>query len=100
MRNTSTTEKIIASIILGVSIGGALGILFAPDKGIKTRNKISKKGNELNDALKMKIKDLKKEVKAEAKTVKQKAIQLKEKGIAALEQTNSIDSIQTSDFKK
>lgn len=48
MKNSNT----IIGILGGVVVGAALGILFAPDKGSKTRKKIAKKTNEAKDSLK------------------------------------------------
>lgn len=41
------TGKIIVGILAGVAVGAAIGILFSPDKGVNTRQKISKKGEDL-----------------------------------------------------
>ncbi|PKB16726.1 YtxH domain-containing protein [Flavobacterium sp. 5] len=52
---SNNTGSTIVAILVGVTIGAGLGILFAPDKGSKTREKI-KDGfddvkNNLNDKL-------------------------------------------------
>jgi gas vesicle protein len=46
------TSKTIIGVLGGVAVGAALGILFAPEKGSKTRKKIAKKTNEAKDSLK------------------------------------------------
>jgi len=47
----NTTSKILLGFIAGAAIGGALGILLAPDKGSETRRKIVEKGSDLSDSL-------------------------------------------------
>lgn len=37
----TSTEKMILGLGVGIAIGAALGILYAPDKGKETRRKIS-----------------------------------------------------------
>ncbi len=52
------TGKTAAAVLLGVGVGALLGILFAPDKGSKTRQKIMDKGQDYADDLKGKFEDL------------------------------------------
>lgn len=52
------SSKIITGVLIGAAAGAVLGILFAPDKGSDTREKISKKGTDFTDTLKTKINDL------------------------------------------
>ncbi len=52
-----TNGKAILAVLAGVAAGAALGMLFAPDKGSDTRKMISKKGEDLADALNDKIED-------------------------------------------
>ena len=47
----NNTSKILLGFIAGAAIGGALGILLAPDKGSETRRKIVEKGSDLSDSL-------------------------------------------------
>ena len=63
MKNLS---KCIVAVATGVAIGGTLGIIFAPERGEKTRKDISKKSKKLlrkiNDRVsKEKLTELKKE---------------------------------------
>jgi gas vesicle protein len=52
-----TNGKAILAVLAGIAAGAALGMLFAPDKGSDTRKVISKKGEDLADALNDKIDD-------------------------------------------
>jgi len=72
MENTNNTGKMLGALLLGAAIGGALGVLFAPDKGSETRRKISAKGEDLSDAMKDSFNDLMAEVKKEIEMVKGK----------------------------
>lgn len=49
------TTGVIISITTGVIAGFILGILFAPEKGSETREKIAQKGEELTEELKHKM---------------------------------------------
>lgn len=47
----NNSSKIMLGFIAGAAIGGALGILMAPDKGSETRRKIVEKGSDLGDSI-------------------------------------------------
>ena len=46
-----SSSKVIISFLVGAAIGGALGILLAPDKGEETRRRIIEKGGDLSDSI-------------------------------------------------
>lgn len=46
------SDKTLLALIIGAATGLVAGLLFAPDKGKKTRKKISVKANELRDEIK------------------------------------------------
>jgi|TARA_R110000737_G_scaffold352515_2_gene398849 gas vesicle protein len=52
MGKSNNIEKVLGAAAVGALIGGALGILFAPAKGSKTRKNILGKGEELKNAVK------------------------------------------------
>ena len=70
MKNSNGFTKSIGSFILGAAVGGALGVLLAPDKGKNTRKKLISKGNDFSDAIKEKYSDLLGYVKTEVEAVK------------------------------
>jgi|APLak6261670063_1056076.scaffolds.fasta_scaffold60686_1 gas vesicle protein len=52
------TDKVILGVLGGLAAGALMGILFAPEKGKKTRKKILSKGNDYADDLKDKYENL------------------------------------------
>lgn len=76
MENSNNTGRMLGALILGAAIGGALGVLFAPDKGSETRRKIAAKGNDLSDGVRNKFNDLLEDVKADLALVKEKTNEL------------------------
>ena len=49
--------KVFLGVVAGLAAGAALGVLFAPEKDSKARKLISKKTDDLIDAVNEKIED-------------------------------------------
>ena len=52
----SSTNRVF-NFISGIAAGAAIGVLFAPEKGSKTRKQISDKTKKVSDNVKQKIND-------------------------------------------
>ena len=81
----SNNGKLISALLVGAAIGGALGILLAPDKGSETRKKISDKSTDLTGAVKDKFDSIVKKFKKEVDAVKDQASEYVENGKSAVE---------------
>ncbi len=51
------TKKVLLGLFAGLAAGATLGILFSPDKGTSTRNRISRRGEDLLDGMDAKLAD-------------------------------------------
>ncbi|HPF10370.1 MAG TPA: YtxH domain-containing protein [Flavobacteriaceae bacterium] len=54
----SKTANVITGIVSGLAVGATIGILFAPDKGSKTRKKIKKSALDSKDAIVAKTQEI------------------------------------------
>lgn len=51
MKNSNLTEKVLGAVIVGTLVGATLGILFAPYKGSRTRNRIARRSKDLSNKM-------------------------------------------------
>ena len=66
---TRNSENTLLALLTGVTIGAGIGILYAPDKGAKTRKKIKQKAENLEHDIAERVSHAKEEL---AKTVNHK----------------------------
>ena len=78
--------KIVAAVLAGVAVGAALGILFAPEKGTETRNRLAKKGKDYADELGDKANEFIDGITEKYETVKEDALRMTENGKRKVEQ--------------
>ncbi|WP_316752334.1 YtxH domain-containing protein [Pedobacter gandavensis] len=64
-QKTDSTLPVVA-LLAGLAIGAVIGVLFAPEKGVNTRTKISDKAKDLSDTAKDKLHQVKSKVLSEA----------------------------------
>jgi gas vesicle protein len=50
--NMNDNTKVVVALLVGIAAGAALGILFAPEKGTETRDKLSESLKKLGDTIK------------------------------------------------
>lgn len=48
----SDNSKIVVALLAGLAVGAAVGILFAPESGSETRNRLSNALKDLGDSIK------------------------------------------------
>lgn len=48
----SDNSKVLVALLAGVAAGAALGLLFAPDKGSETRDKLGQSLKDFGDSIK------------------------------------------------
>jgi gas vesicle protein len=74
-----SSGKILLGVLAGMAAGALLGILFAPDKGSVTREKISRKSDEYAESLKEKFNEFLDTVSEKFDEVKEEVSDLTEK---------------------
>ena len=71
METSNNTFKVIGALFVGALVGATIGVLFAPEKGSKTRKKLIGGAKDLAEDLKNKVND-------EIDALKNKAQELEE----------------------
>ena len=76
-------SKKLGRLITGMGVGLGLGLLFAPEKGEKTRQKLMKKLNEMYDNIKnVDVEDVKEKIEKQINDIKEELSDLdKEKAL-------------------
>mgnify|MGYP006191667401 FL=1 len=81
--------KIVAAVLAGVAVGAALGVLFAPEKGTETRNRLAKKGKDYADELGEKANEFIDGITEKYESVKEDALRMTENGKRKAEQAGN-----------
>lgn len=81
--------KATLGIIAGTLAGLSLGILFAPNKGTRTRKRLTRNGIRLAEDLGDKIIDLNEEMKTKIKSAKRETSDLARKSSEMVEDVSS-----------
>jgi len=74
-----STGSFIIGLLSGAAIGAAFGLLYAPENGKSTRDKLGAKANDLKEDLDERFDDLKDYVHDAIGDMKEKVVEMKEK---------------------
>jgi gas vesicle protein len=66
-----SSGKLITGLLVGITAGAVLGILFAPKRGKTTRKRITRMGEDFTDSLKSKFNEVMETVSEKIEKVKE-----------------------------
>ena len=95
-----STGKVVLGTLAGLAIGAIAGILFAPDKGSKTRKQIMDKGDDYLDELKSKVDQISDFLAEKFESTKKDAEEMVDKGKAKYDDAKKEVKKAASDFKQ
>ncbi len=73
MENNKNAGNLLAALALGVIAGGIVGVLFAPDKGRKTRKRLLNKKEDAKEYMKVRLHNLLEDFQDKLESTKEKA---------------------------
>lgn len=77
-----SSGKVLLGVLAGVAAGAVLGILFAPDKGSKTRKKIVDSSEDVLDDMSDKLKSFVEDITKKIEDLKHEAVKVSKNGKA------------------
>lgn len=92
----NSTGNFIVGLLSGAAIGAALGILYAPDKGEVTRDKLGKRAEDLKEDFDDRFDELKDYVNETLGDMKEKLADVKEKVSDVKEKVQKKEKEQTA----
>ena len=81
---SNDTGSVLLALLTGAAIGAGVGLLYAPDKGSKTRKKIKRKAMEAKDEVAARVSRAKDEISRSAEAKKEDFEQRLENTISSM----------------
>ena len=92
-----STGSFFIGLIAGAALGAAYGLLYAPEKGEATREKLGQKANDLREDLDGKFDELKNYVQDAIGDMKEKVVEMKEKVVEIKEKITKTEEEQAEE---
>ena len=93
------TVKVVLGTLAGIAIGAIAGILFAPEKGTKTRKQIMDKGDDYVDELNSKFDEFRDSLTEKFESTKKNAEGFVDKGKAKYDKVKKDLKNAATNFK-